>query len=203
MSRDTGAPLASADFVPRELARSAPAGAWHRTRPIRAAVGRGPYDRDVPTGDELRTVMRRFPAGVAVLTVDDEGARHGITVGSLLSLSLDPVLVAVSLGRDTIAHGLVRNAGGYSVSMLAGDQIHLAQHFARSVPPIAQWEGIAVKADWRGPLLEGALGWLDCRTSAEYPGGDHTIFVGEVERLELGAGGDGLIYREGRFVAVD
>jgi flavin reductase len=154
----------------------------------------------VPTGDELRTIMRRFPVGVAVLTVDDDGARHGITVGSLASLSLDPVLVAVSLGRDTIAHGLVRSAGGYAISLLAGDQDHLAQHFARSVPPIAQWQGIAVKpAAWRGPLLEGALGWLDCRSWAEYAGGDHTIFVGEVERLELGVSGEGLVYRESGY----
>lgn len=144
--------------------------------------------------------MRRYPAGVAVLTVDDDGARHGITVGSLVSLSLDPVLVGVSLGRDTIAHGLVHNAGGYALSLLAGEQDQLAQHFARSVPPIAQWEGIAVRpTDWRGPLLEGALGWLDCRSWAEYPGGDHTIFVGEVERLELGKTGEGLVYRESGY----
>jgi flavin reductase (DIM6/NTAB) family NADH-FMN oxidoreductase RutF len=154
----------------------------------------------VPTGDELRTVMRRFPAGVAVLTVDDDGSRHGITVGSLVSLSLDPVLVGVSLGRDTIAHGLVRNAGGFVISLLAGDQAQLAQHFARSVPPIAQWEGIALRpAEWRAPLLEGALGWLECRSWAEYAAGDHTIFVGEVERLELGRSGDGLVYREGGY----
>lgn len=144
--------------------------------------------------------MRRFPAGVAVLTVDDDGARHGITVGSLVSLSLDPVLVGVSLGRDTIAHGLVNSAGGFALSLLAGDQAHLAQHFARSVPPIAQWEGIETRAGHgRAPLLDGALGWLECRTRAEHPAGDHTLFVGEVEHLELGADDSGLVYRSGSY----
>ena len=155
----------------------------------------------MPSGDELRALMRRFPTGVAVLTVDDDGAVHGVTVGSLTSLSLDPVLVGVSLGRETIAHGLVSSAGRFSLSLLAGSQADLAQHFARSVPPIAQWKGIAIRSRGGGtaPLLEGALAWLECRTWATYPAGDHTIFVGEVERLELGNPGPALVYREGGY----
>jgi flavin reductase (DIM6/NTAB) family NADH-FMN oxidoreductase RutF len=144
--------------------------------------------------------MRHFPAGVAVLTVDDDGALHGVTLGSLTSLSLDPVLVGVSLGRETIAHGLVDSAGRFALSLLSGSQADLAQHFARSVPPIAQWKGIAVRAGGgTAPLLEGALGWLECQTWAKYPAGDHTVFVGEVERLEVGASGEGLVYREGGY----
>lgn len=144
--------------------------------------------------------MRRFPAGVAVLTVDDEGSQHGITVGSLVSLSLEPVLVGVSIGRDTIAHGLVRNAGSFALNLLSGDQAHLAQHFARSVPPIAQWQGIETREGAAGiPLLEGAVGWLECRMWAEYAAGDHTFFVGEVERLESGPAAGGLVYHEGAY----
>ena len=162
-----------------------------------------PYHRRVPSGEDLRALMRRFPAGVAVLTVDDDGSRHGITVGSVVSLSLEPVLVGVSIGRDTIAHELVRNAGAFALSLLGGDQIDLAQHFARSVPPIAQWEGVAARAgSGRAPLLEGALGWLECRLEAEYPAGDHTFFVGAVEEIAPGAQGRGLVYREGGYHAV-
>jgi flavin reductase len=145
--------------------------------------------------------MRRFPAGVAVLTVDDEGARHGITIGSLTSLSLDPPLVGVSLGRNTIAHGLVHHARSFAISILSTEQESLARHFARSVPPIAQWQGIETRAGEVAPLLEGALGWIECRTWAEHDAGDHTIFVGEVERLELGEPGRGLVYREGDYHA--
>ncbi len=145
--------------------------------------------------------MRRFPAGVAVLTVDDEGARHGITIGSLTSLSLDPPLVGVSLGRDTIAHGLVHHARAFAVSLLSAEQERLAHHFARSAPPIAQWQGIATRPGEVAPLLEGALGWIECRTWAEHDAGDHTIFVGAVERLELGEPGEGLVYRESGYHA--
>jgi flavin reductase (DIM6/NTAB) family NADH-FMN oxidoreductase RutF len=154
----------------------------------------------VVSGDELRAAMRRFPAGIAVATTAVDGRRYGITVGSLVSLSLEPALVGVSIGRDTQAHELFREAGGFAISVLAGDQVALAQHFARSVPPIAQWEGIAARDGARGPLLDDALAWLECEVSAEHPAGDHTFFVAHVDRIELGrVGGQGLVYREGSY----
>jgi 3-hydroxy-9,10-secoandrosta-1,3,5(10)-triene-9,17-dione monooxygenase reductase component len=142
--------------------------------------------------------MRRFPSGIAVLTVP---VPYGVTIGSLVSLSLEPALVGVSIGRDAQAHELLREAGGFALSVLAGDQATLAQHFARSVPPIAQWEGVATREGARGPLLDGAVSWLECSLHSEHEAGDHTFFVGAVERVELGRDGPGLVYRDGRYRA--
>ena len=142
--------------------------------------------------------MRRFPSGIAVLTVP---VPYGITIGSLVSLSLEPALVGVSIGHDAQAHELLREAGGFSVSVLAGDQAALAQHFARSVPPIAQWEGVAVRESKRGPLLDGAVSWLECSLHSEHDAGDHTFFLGSVERIELGRAAPGLVYRDGRYIS--
>jgi flavin reductase (DIM6/NTAB) family NADH-FMN oxidoreductase RutF len=141
----------------------------------------------VTRGDELRTVMRRHPAGVAVVTVDLEGERLGLTVSSLVSVALEPPLVAVSVSRHAALHELLRAAGGFAVSLLAGTQEALAQHFARGVPPIALWHGIEARESPRGPLLEGATGWLECALDGEVPAGDHTLFLGRVERAEPGA----------------
>jgi flavin reductase (DIM6/NTAB) family NADH-FMN oxidoreductase RutF len=152
----------------------------------------------VASGDELRSAMRRFPSGIAVLTVPTP---YGVTIGSLTSLSLEPALVGVSIGHDAQAHELLREAGGFALSVLSGDQATLAQHFARSVPPIAQWQGISVREGSRGPLLEGAVSWLECSLHSEHDTGDHTYFVGAVERVELGRDGPGLVYRDGRYVA--
>jgi flavin reductase (DIM6/NTAB) family NADH-FMN oxidoreductase RutF len=140
--------------------------------------------------------MRRFPSGIAVLTLLRP---FGVTVGSLASLSLEPPLVGVAIGLDTQAHELIREEGGFALSILAGDQGELAQHFARSVPPIAQWEGIGTRDGRRGPLLESALAWLECGLWAQYAAGDHSLFVGEVEAAELGRRGEGLVYREGGY----
>jgi flavin reductase (DIM6/NTAB) family NADH-FMN oxidoreductase RutF len=152
-------------------------------------------------GEELREVMRRFPAPVAVVTTAVERERFGLTVGSLVSLSLQPPLVGISIGKDSSSHEPIRRAGGWTASLLSGAQIRVAQHFARSgIPPIALWNGVDVRDGSRGPLVNDALAWLECRTLSEHDAGDHTIFVGEVESSELGRPGQGLVYRGGEYL---
>jgi flavin reductase (DIM6/NTAB) family NADH-FMN oxidoreductase RutF len=155
------------------------------------------------TGEELRETMRLFPAPVAVVTTAVDEERFGLTVGSLVSLSLSPPLVGISIGKDSSSHEPLRRAEGWTASLLAADQGAVAQHFARSgIPPIALWSGTDVRESESGPLLEGALAWLECRTWAEYDAGDHTIFVGEVVGGELGSDGSGLVYRLTRYFPV-
>ena len=67
------------------------------------------------------------------------------------------------------------------------DQDRLAEHFARGVPPIAMWQGVAVREDDGAPLLDGALGWLVCRVEDELVTGTHTFFVLDVLRAERGS----------------
>ena len=150
--------------------------------------------------DELRNVMRLIPAPVAVVTVDLEDERLGLTVASLVSLSLEPPLVGVAIRRTAALHELLRRAGSFGVSVLAAGQEHLAQHFARGVPPIALWEGIPVRGGDGPPLLEGALAWLVCALRDEHRTGDHTLFVGEVVEAESGAGDRALVYLDRRYV---
>ncbi|MGZ8782031.1 MAG: flavin reductase family protein [Gaiellaceae bacterium] len=138
-------------------------------------------------GEQLREVMRRHPVGVCVVTVAVDGTRLGLTVASLVSVALEPPLVAISIGRQAAFHELLGEAGGFAVSLLAGDQEGLAQHFARGVPPIAMWQGLDVRESARGPLLEGAVGWLECALDGRFAAGDHTVFLGRVERVEAGA----------------
>jgi flavin reductase (DIM6/NTAB) family NADH-FMN oxidoreductase RutF len=143
--------------------------------------------------------MRRVPHGVAVLTVDVAGERLGLTLDSLVSLSVDPPFVGVSISRQAAMHELVHDAGAFALSLLAGDQTAIAQHFARGVPPIALWQGIELREGDGPPLLAGALGWLQCRLAAEHPAGDHTFIVGMVERVEAGEAGPPLVHVDGRY----
>jgi flavin reductase len=145
--------------------------------------------------------MRRFPTGVAVVTVDADGQQLGLTVGTLVSLSLDPPLVGVAVRRDAALHELLREAGAFAASLLGSGQDALAQHFARGVPPIALWERIERRAgpETGAPLLDGALGWLEARLVAEHATGDHTLFVGEVVAAELGGDGVPLVHVGGGF----
>jgi flavin reductase (DIM6/NTAB) family NADH-FMN oxidoreductase RutF len=140
----------------------------------------------VVSGDELRAVMRRVPSPVAVVTVDLNGQRVGLTVASLVSLSLEPPLVGFAIRRDAALHELLRDARELAVSVLAQGQEHLAQHFARGVPPIALWERIPLRPTPGPPQLDGAAAWLRGRVAEEHSVGDHTFFVAEVEAAEAG-----------------
>ena len=152
------------------------------------------------SGDDLRGVLRRFPSGVTVVTVDAGGQRLGLTVSSLVSLSLDPPLVGLAISREAAMHELLREAGGFGVSLLAAGQEWLAQHFARGVPPIAMWHGVATAEGASGaPLLAGALGWLECALRWDADAGTHTFFVGEVLRAEAGANAPPLLRLGGEY----
>jgi len=128
-----------------------------------------------------------------VVVAEVGGRRAGLTVSSLVSLSLEPRLIGISIALEASLHELLRDAEEWAVSILNGEQAELAQHFARGVPPIALWEGIPVRDD-DPRLLEGAAGWIVARTADQVRTGDHTFFVGEVQRIEEGAAGTSLVY---------
>jgi flavin reductase (DIM6/NTAB) family NADH-FMN oxidoreductase RutF len=144
-------------------------------------------------GGEQRALFRRWPAGVSVVVAEVDGRRAGLTVSSLTSLSLEPRLVGISLALEASLHGVLAEAGVWGVSLLSGGQSGLAQHFARSVPPIALWDGVGVRED-DPRLLLGAVGWVVARTVDRFVTGDHTLFVGEVESIELGVADSSLVY---------
>jgi len=152
--------------------------------------------------DELRTLLGRIPTGVSVVTVDAGGQQLGLTIGSLVSLSLEPPLVGFAVSRDAAMHELLREAGGCAISLLAAGQDWLAQHFARGVPPIAMWHGIATEPGASGaPLLVGALGWLECSLRDDVEYGTHTFFVCDVGRAELGQDAPALLRVRGAYAS--
>lgn len=152
--------------------------------------------------DELRALLGRYPSGVCVVTVDADGQKLGLTVSSLVSLSLEPPLLGFSVSREAAMHELLREAGGCAISLLAAGQDWLAQHFARGVPPIAMWHGIATEEGASGaPLLVGALGWLECSLRDEIAAGTHTFFVCDVRAVELGEDAPPLVRARGEYGA--
>ncbi len=166
----------------------------------RAGVGSTRRLKTVVEPDDVRALLSRYPSGVCVVTVDAGGQKLGLTVGSLVSLSLDPALVGFGVSREAAMHELLREAGGCAISLLAEGQDWLAQHFARGVPPFAMWHGIATEEGASGaPLLVGALGWLECSLQEEVGVGTHTFFVCDVRRAELGEDVPPLLRARGEY----
>ena len=140
--------------------------------------------------------MRFVPHNVAVLAVDHEGDRMGVTISSLVSLSLDPPLIGVSVGKQASLYELLRNAGTFALSILGGEQEDLALRFASGRPPLVHWDGVAMREGQFAPLIDGALGWIEARTRAEHEAGDHTFFIADAVSVERGPAQTALMYRD-------
>jgi flavin reductase (DIM6/NTAB) family NADH-FMN oxidoreductase RutF len=140
--------------------------------------------------------MGHFASGVTVVTTVMDGVYYGLTVSSFASLSLVPQLVLVSIDQSIASHAALRNAGVFAVNILPENGEHLSRHFASRDPD--KFRGVAYHTGETGaPLLEDALATIDCRIVQETPGGDHTIFVGEVLSTTVNEGKPLLYFRSG------
>ncbi|WP_104106282.1 flavin reductase [Nocardioides sp. 616] len=131
----------------------------------------------------FRDVMSQWPSGVTVVTtLSGDGAWHGMTASSFSSVSLEPPLVSICLTKTLYSHQLIADSGVFGVNVLAKDQVEVGRRFAgMDKGAVDRFAGESWTTDQTGvPLLDSALGWFDCRVVHAYPGGDHTIFVGEV-----------------------
>ncbi len=109
-------------------------------------------------GEDLRGLMRFVPHPVAVLAVDHERDKMGVTISSLVSLSLEPPLVGISIGKQASIYELLRAAGTFTVSVLGDGQEDLARRFAAGHPPIIHWDGVDRIEGHHAPRIAGALG---------------------------------------------
>jgi flavin reductase len=156
-----------------------------------------PADRAVRDTAAFRAVLGRFATGVGVMTTVRDGTPHAMTANAVSSVSLDPPLVLVCVERSAVMADEVAASGVFALSFLAADQAELSDRFSDPARPEGQeqFDGVEVRTAVTGaPILEGALGWLDCRVWASYDGGDHEIVVGEVLALDVGTADDPLLY---------
>jgi flavin reductase (DIM6/NTAB) family NADH-FMN oxidoreductase RutF len=138
---------------------------------------------------ELRHALGHFATGVTVITTLGRGGEPvGTTASAVSALSLDPplVLVCLAASSETLAE-IAAGDGHFAVNVLADDQRHLSDNFARRGDG-AQW-GDVVHRPGRGgtPRLDGALAVLDCERESLVEGGDHVIVVGRIHALQTGA----------------
>ena len=134
-----------------------------------------------------RQAMGRFATGVAIVTSSCRGHDVALTVDSLTSVSLDPVLLLVSLHAEARVLEGVEEGAPWGVSILTASQRALATWLGEPGRPLH--DQLARVPHTRGPvtgvaLVEDALATLECRTHAVHVAGDHSIVVGEVVGLQ-------------------
>lgn len=146
---------------------------------------------------ELRRVMGHFPTGVTVVTtISKAGKLYGLTVNSFTSVSLVPPLVLVCVDKSAESYPCFEESKCFTVNFLAADQEDLSRRFATTGGDKFEGVGYRMGAN-QAPILTGVLAYLECKVVGAYEGGDHTIYVGEIEQAETREAKPLLFYRGG------
>ena len=142
----------------------------------------------------FKEAMSRFASGVTVVTTEHDGTPYGMTVASFASLSLHPPLVLVCIEQLVKTHDAIQASGYFGVSILGQSQADVSGRFASKTED--KFAGINTRRSEHGvPLIDVAICTLECRVYGELPGGDHTIFVGEVLDSDTSDGAPLVYYR--------
>lgn len=147
---------------------------------------------------EFRQVLGHFASGVTVVTACYEDVCTGITVSSFASLSLEPALVLFCVDRRSASHDLLVKAGAFVINILAEDGERVSRLFAahdrKPFSRVAYHQGVV-----GAPVLDDALAVVECQLYNQLPGGDHTIFVGEVVAAAVQRETTPLLYFRGGY----
>lgn len=148
--------------------------------------------------DEFRRALGRFASGITVVTTwDGAGRPTGLTASAFTSVSLRPPLILVCVEHRAQSYPALRASGRFAVNVLGAEHEALSRRFAEAAAD--KFAGVPYHPGPAGlPLLPDALAQLECRTVHAYPGGDHTIFVAEVESATAREG-EPLLYYRGRY----
>jgi flavin reductase (DIM6/NTAB) family NADH-FMN oxidoreductase RutF len=146
--------------------------------------------------DDFRRAMSQFVAGVTVITSRRGDKLHGMTASAVSSVSLEPPLVLVCVDRSADTHDVIKESGIFAVNILSDGQSSLSDRFSsKEIEKDEHLRDVPHRFAATGaPIIEGCLAYLDCRLVGVYPGGDHAIFVGEVEDAGLLDEGEPLLF---------
>lgn len=147
---------------------------------------------------EIRNLLGQFATGVTVITTrSKQGRKVGMTANSFSSLSLDPPLILWSLSKTAPSLSDFVDAEHFAIHMLAQEHHSLSGHFAKASAD--KFVGIAHReCDVGVPILEDVLATLVCRNVTQYEGGDHLIFIGQIEQYQQRQG-EPLVFHAGKY----
>ena len=153
---------------------------------------------------DLRRACGQFATGVTIVTVRDGDGVRGMTANSFTSVSLEPPLVLVSIDLRNRTHQLVSDEGTFAVNVLAQEHRSWSDRFAGRHGDLQhQFDDVPHRLVDGLPILEGAAAALVCEVTAVYPAGDHSLFIGQVKRLEWTPGSEPLLFHGGQYRGLD
>ncbi len=158
------------------------------------------------TSKDFRAAVGAFATGVTVVTTSGEEHSYGMTANAFSSVSLDPPLVLVCVIANSEGSKHIERNRCFAINVLEAEQEPLSRYFASRDRPRGRdaFRDVPHRIGQSGsPILEGAIGYLDCRLHDDHSAGDHQIFIGEVLELGFAAEGKPLLFHGGRYRLVD
>ncbi len=150
------------------------------------------------SSSEFREALAHFASGVVIVTAHSARGPVGFTASAFASVSLEPPLVLVCVGRQASSYPALLEATLFGVSILSEDLQWVAKQFARS--GVDRFEGVRLEPGAPVPLVAGTLAQLVCRPETRHQAGDHCIVVGEVV-ASAASGGRPLVHYARQFGA--
>jgi len=150
------------------------------------------------TKEEFRAALGRFASGVTVVTTkDNSGKFFGITVSAFCSVSLEPPLILVCIEKRAGSHHAFHESKAFVVNVLREDQQSVSNHFASHLDD--KFASIEFDSGIENlPVLQNCLANLECRLHDSHESGDHTIFIGQIEKATVNEENP-LIYWHGKY----
>ena len=140
--------------------------------------------------------MGSFATGVTVVTTRVGNETSAMTANAVLSLSLDPPLLLVSVQKESQMHQLLMRSNCFAINILSSGQAHLSERFAQPGPKDLS-DLVTQKVVTGAPVLVDVLAFVDCQLRQVIAGGEHDMFIGEPMEGDLGEGGPLLFYAGG------
>lgn len=156
-------------------------------------------DHDVIDSTRFRQALGQFPSGVTIVTSQDEFGPIGLAVQSFCSLSLDPPLVLLCPSLSSTSWPRIQASGKLCVNILADHQGEVCRKLARSGPD--KFDGVRCTSSPRLglPVVDGAVGWLECVVNSVAGGGDHLVVTARVVSLSEPTDATPLMFWRGQF----
>lgn len=155
---------------------------------------------ELVTPERFRQVLGHVPTPVVVVAAAGPEGPVGLAIGSFVSVSLEPLLVAFLPAKTSSSWPTIRDVGRFSISILADDQTAVSRTFA------ARGGDKFATVAWRpgpsgAPILEGCLAWIECELDQEIDAGDHVLVLGRVTGLDLARDAHALVFHRGDYTS--
>ena len=141
-------------------------------------------------GAMFRRAWGSFATGVSLITtLEKDGSTHGMTANGIASVSLEPMLVMVCVGHNANTFPIIEETGRYGINILSESQKDIGEFYASSANQgNEKFESDFTASKTGIPFVNNALASMDCKVVSAHREGDHTIFIGSVEEIQVNEG---------------